>query len=337
MDPNLLFQVEHFIPFGLMIVFYFFIAGMSSGLFLLATLGPVFGIEKMNPLSKPASVMALAALIPGILALIIDLGKPLRFLSLMYRFNPSSAMSWGTYILTIYGISCVIFIFFLWKGNMKQIKLWGIVGIVGAISLGLYTGFLIALAPGKPLWNSALVPILFLLSGLIAGLSMISLCKSFFSKITKLSGEGIEEAMHSVKIWFILLEFLLLGAHLLALLVTNAGQTVVTHLLTGEKMISFVVVQVGVGMVLPLILLIISRSYKVLGITGIFSLIGVLALRYNIVIAGQELPQTGTLLKTLENSTQGWIEMGVFLVLSFILLLFLPSVADKIFSKLNKA
>lgn len=332
MDGTLLFDVQHEIPFGMIITFYIFIAGMSAGLFIFSTLGPVFGMKKMQPLAKPASVMALAAVIPGVLALIVDLGEPLRFYTLLYKFNPSSAMSWGTYILTLFSIVTLFYIFYLWTGDHKKAKSLGIAGLVGAISLGLYTGFLLALAPAHPLWNSALIPVLFLISGLVSGVSLISVCASFFPKITGLKSESAEEMMHQLKIWFIVLELALLGSHLLTLFVSDAGRAVFAHLMTGDRMVSFLVVQIAIGMVLPLILLFVSHSKMVMGISSILSLIGVFALRFNIIVGGQELPQTGGMMKVMEGA-HGWTVTAIFLTLSAVLILFLPAVVDKVLTK----
>src|SRR3954454_4601014 len=129
-NGNLILDVQHQIPFGMMIVFYIFIAGMAAGLFIFSSLGPVFGMKKMQPLAKPASVRALAAVIPGVIALIVDLSQPLRFYTLMYRFNPSSAMSWGTYILTIFSFITICYIYFLWKGDIRTVKGVEIEGLV---------------------------------------------------------------------------------------------------------------------------------------------------------------------------------------------------------------
>ena len=329
-NGNLILDVQHQIPFGMMIVFYVFIAGMAAGLFILSTLGPVFGMKKMQPLAKPASVMALAAVIPGVIALIVDLAQPSRFYTLMFRFNPSSAMSWGTYILMIFSLITVGYIYFLWKGDMTKAKGVGIAGLVMAVLLGLYTGFLIALAPAHPLWNSALVPILFLVSGLVSGLSMISIGAIFFSKFTGLTSDNAEEMMHKMKVWLITLELVLLASHLLALLVSDAGRAVFQHLATGDKMFSFVILQIGIGMVLPIILLLVSKSKVMMGISNILSLIGVFALRYNIIIGGQELPRTGQMMRILEG---GWGATAIFLVLSAILLIFLPTIVNKVTNK----
>lgn len=328
---NLILDVQHEIAFGLIIVFYIFIAGMAAGLFVFSTLGPVFGMKKMQPLAKPASVMALAAVIPGVLALIVDLGQPLRFYTLLYRINVSSAMSWGTYILVVFSIINLIYIYFLWKEDARKAKGAGMAGLVAAVALGLYTGFLIALAPGHPLWNSALVPVLFMVSGLVSGLSMINVGAIYFPKLTGLTSNRADEIMHHMKIWLIALEVVLLGSHLLALFVSDAGRAVFFHLATGDKMFSFVILQIGIGMLLPVVLLLIGKSRAVVGLSSLLSIFGVFMLRYNIIIGGQDLPRTGQMMRIMDG---GWGETTIFLVLSAILLILLPALADKGLTKL---
>lgn len=333
MDMTFIYQIEHHAAFGPLIVLYFFLAGLSAGLFILSTLGPVFGIQKFKPLAKPTSTMALATLVPGLLALVLDLGQPFRALSLFYRVNFQSIMSWGSFILLIYGIASLIYTWYLWKEDARM-KTWGKIGVVFAAALGLYTGFLLAVVPGHPLWNSALLPLLFLISGSVAALSLISLTKGFAPKAVGLEVMGSEEGIHTVKVWMVVLEILLIAFHLLAVLTLNdAGRAVVQNLFSGTKMMSFVIVQLVIGMFLPLILLLFSqRSTKILGISGLLSLIGVFALRYNIVFGGEELPQAGTQLYLFEGGSGWWLTAGL-LVLIVILLIGLPKILQNMVKK----
>jgi len=334
---DIIWQVEHHAPFSLLIVTYFFLAGMSAGLFILSSLQPVFGIEKFKAIAKPVSVMALATIIPGILALVIDLGQPIRFMTLLFRFNPTSVMSWGTYILTIYSIVCLGYIWTLWKDNGRS-KVWGKVGIVFASTLGLYTGFLLAVVPGRPLWNSALVPVLFLVSGLVAALSLLSLIKAFFPNILVVDDNSANVAFHKFEIWFAGLEIVLLASHLLVLVTLNeAGREVAKHLLTGDRQISFLLVQIVIGMVIPMVLVLFNRkSSGTLGLAGLLSLIGVLALRFNFVIGGEELPQSGTLMYGTElGSNMIMLTIGL-LVLAGILIYIAPKLVTKLLKSNTK-
>lgn len=329
MDMTLVYQVEHYAPFGPLIVLYFFLAGMSAGLFLISSLSTVFGWEKVKPLAKSASVMALSTLIPGLLALVADLGQPMRFFTLIFRFNPASVMSWGTYIIILYGIACLGYTWLLWQDDPRS-KTWGKVGVVGALGLGMYTGLLLAVVPGHPLWNSAILPALFVISGLVAALCLITLAQLFFAKATRLENTEAAESLHSLKVWLVILEILLLAFHILSVLTMgDAGRAVGKHLLSGDRAFSFLGIQVLIGMIIPLAILLMSkRSPAALGLSGTLSLIGVLALRYNFVVAGEELPLSGTLMRTLEAGSASWIWALTFLILAFVLVLILPGIFE---------
>lgn len=327
MDLTFVYQVEHHAAFGPLIVLYFFLAGMSAGLFLISSLSTVFGQEKFTPLAKPACAMALATLIPGLLALVIDLGQPLRALTLFFRVNPFSVMSWGSFILLVYGLAVMVYAYYLWREESK-VKFWGKVGAVFAVALGSYTGFLLAVVPSHSLWNSALLPILFLISGMVAALSLLSLLQGFIPKVLRLKDDD-EDALHGMKIGMVTVEILLVVFHFISVLTTNAaGHAVIINLLSGTKMVSFVLVQVVLGMVLPLIIVLFSKgSVKALGIAGLFSLIGVFALRYNFVFGGEELPNAGTFLYRLEGGS-AWISIIVLSVLAGLLILVMPRLLD---------
>jgi hypothetical protein len=75
------------------------LAGASSGLGLLADLG---GNER---LARTARLAALAGATASPVFLILDLGVPERFYNMLRVFKPTSPMSLGTWILTVFGTS----------------------------------------------------------------------------------------------------------------------------------------------------------------------------------------------------------------------------------------
>ncbi len=328
MDMTVVYEVQHSIAFGPLIVLYFFLAGLSAGLFLLSALGSVFGWEGLRPLAKPLSALALAAIIPGGLSLLVDLGQPLRALYLFATFNPLSVMSWGSYILLVYSLVATVYAWLVWRDDSRQ-KVWGWVGIIAAVALGLYTGVLLAVAPGHPLWNSAVVPVLFLVSGVVAALSLLSVCQALpFGALAPQT--AADDALHSLKVLFVALELVLIAAHLIILgLIGSSGTEVAKHLVAGARSFSFLGVQIGLGTVVPLAIVVFAhRSGAALGVAGFLSLVGVMALRYNFVIAGQELPAQGTLLNTLEGGAV-WAYTAALLALTVILGYAVPAFLGK--------
>lgn len=329
MDMTLVYEVQHNIAFGPLIALYFFLAGLSAGLLLLSAMGSVFGWKQMRPLAKPLSALALATIIPGGLSLLVDLGQPLRALYLFVNFNPLSVMSWGSYILLIYNLVAAVYAWLVWRDDSRQ-KAWGWAGIIAAVALGLYTGVLLAVAPGHPLWNSAVVPVLFLVSGIVAALSLLSVCQALpFG--TLIPQTAADDVLHSLKVLFVFLELILVAAHLIILgLIGSSGTEVAKYLVAGARSFSFLGIQIVLGTIIPLAIVAFAhRSSAALGVAGFLSLVGVMALRYNFVIAGQELPAQGTLLNTLEGGGAVWAYVAALLALGGVLGWVLPNLLGK--------
>jgi tetrathionate reductase subunit C len=184
-ELTMLYNVNHEAPLGPLIAVYFFMTGLSAGSFLLSTLAYGFGIKKFKPLGKIGVVLAVVLLVLAPLNLIADLGQPWRFWHLFPYLNPTSPITYGSFLLVIYPLNCVIYAFFMFTGNDKLTKLFGLIGIPLALSVHGYTGFIMALAKARALWNTALMPVLFLVSAMVSGIALMIIVVTivgFFSK-----------------------------------------------------------------------------------------------------------------------------------------------------------
>lgn len=79
---------------------YFFVGGMAGASAPLAAAARAAGNE---PLSRRAAGLALAGAAVSPALLISDLGRPARFLNMLRVLKPTSAMSVGTWILSVFG------------------------------------------------------------------------------------------------------------------------------------------------------------------------------------------------------------------------------------------
>lgn len=218
MDPDdsvrVLFNVPHAIPLTTYISTYFFLTGISAASFLISTLAYVFGMKKFKPAGRIGAVAAPIVLVIAPLFLIIDLEQPLRFVHLLYMFNFRSPVTWGTFLLTIYPINCLVYLFFIHRAESakaldvsgdkdsafklrpvaggshhadamvikrnndeKWMKFFGSLGIPLAILVHGYTGFIVGLGQGRAMWNVSLMPMYFLVSAMVSGTAfLILLC-----------------------------------------------------------------------------------------------------------------------------------------------------------------
>jgi hypothetical protein len=161
---------------------YFFVGGATGALGVIGSLADLIGRE--NELALVARRLALGgAAVSGVL-LVVDLGRPSRFLNMLRVFKPQSAMSMGSWVLSAFSASAAVSCFsdFLSPGSARGLvaKLAAVFGRVGSVLLGMpfhnYTGVLIG-ATAIPVWNdhARLLPREFGMSGLQSAVSVLEL------------------------------------------------------------------------------------------------------------------------------------------------------------------
>ncbi len=165
------------------IAIYLFLAGTGAGAFLAARVTELYSRDNFRPLVRAGAVLSGPVVALGMPFLILDLGigksQPWRLINLYS--NPSSPMTWGVYILTffvplalLYGLIEIIELY-NFQGPLQKLtryKGWILnLGSVLAIATAIYTGLLIGIVKGVPLWNTTILPVLFVTSALSSGLA----------------------------------------------------------------------------------------------------------------------------------------------------------------------
>lgn len=169
-----------------LIPFYFFVGGASGSLGVIGSLADLIAEEK--DLARKARWMAFAgACLSGAL-LVIDLGRPSRFLNMLRVFKPQSAMSMGSWVLSGFSASAAASSFadlvetelgdkFGADGLASALRA---LGRTGCVLFGMpfhnYTGVLIG-ATAIPVWNNRIhsLPREFGMSGLQSAVSVLEL------------------------------------------------------------------------------------------------------------------------------------------------------------------
>jgi tetrathionate reductase subunit C len=296
METQVLYNISHQEAFGLFIAIYFYLTGLSAGSFILSTLSYGFGMEQYKPLGKVGIVLATVLLIIAPLFLLFHIGAPYRAWHLFVYLNWSSPITWGSFLLVLYPINCIIYAYFMFKGNLKLTRLFGFIGIPLAISVHGYTGFILAFGKARALWNTALMPILFLASAIVSGIAlMILVCMiagRFLSK-EKTINKGLIFSLSKLLAWVIVFDLFLVGCDLLVLSISHSDAQAAFHLLLGGSYsFLFLVVENVLGKILPFILLVVPRFRNLTTVTiaSILVVVGIFFMRYVVVLAGEFIP-----------------------------------------------
>lgn len=296
-DVSVVYNVFHEAPLGLPIAIYFYMTGLSAGSFLLSTMAYGFGIKKYKPMGKVGVVLATILLVLAPLNLIIDLGQPLRFWHLFPYLQATSPITYGSFLLTLYPINCLVYGAFMFLGKDRWTIFFGRVGIPLAISVHGYTGFILALAKARALWNTALMPMYFLISAMVSGIALMVLVviiKSRFFDPEKKVAKELVFSLGGLLAWTIVLDLFLVLSDVLVLLTADSeAREAALLILTGKFSPYFMGVEIILGSLVP-ILLILSpftrRRILPTVVASALAMIGVFAMRYVMVIGGQSVP-----------------------------------------------
>lgn len=161
---------------GPMIAWYLFLAGASAGAFLTSALvGRVYPDAVKT--RRAARIAAPVLMAIGLIVLVLDaeagFRNPMRLFHLIA--NPASVMTLGVYSICLYmPVCCVVALLEILRKGVPRWLTW--VGVVGSLCVATYTGFLLGVISAYPLWNNALLPVLFVISALSAGASIVGLC-----------------------------------------------------------------------------------------------------------------------------------------------------------------
>jgi tetrathionate reductase subunit C len=296
METTLLYTVPTQEAFGLSIAIYFYLTGLSAGSFIISTLAYGFGFEKYKPLGKVGVVIATLLLCVAPLFLLIHSGQPLRAWHLFVYWNSTSPISWGSFLLTLYPINCLIYAHYMFKGDAKKTKFFGLAGIPLALMVHGYTGFILSFAKAHALWRSSIMPILFLTSALVSGVAMMILVTIVKDKVFSAERKINTEVLHGLGrmlLWLLVFDLCLSFSDIAVHYFGESDSHEVANLfLFGAFAPLFLGVETLLGKVFPLFLVSAKpiRSAAVYGFAAILVMIGIFAMRYNVVMGGEFIP-----------------------------------------------
>ena len=289
------------------IAVYLFLAGISGGsLGVILSMMKLRGIREDTPLFKAASVLSLGTILLGMLCLVLDLTNPLFFWRILVFYNPTSVMSVGVMMLLFYiplTALCTVIALrhdFKWLGGLgrliETIGEWlnghrgGITwfALIFAFGICAYTGFLISALIRYPLINTAVLPALFVASGVSAGTAAAKLIAvGFFHEPANSDSLHL---LHKAEWPMMAIELACIFMIAMSMVFGMAAdQASIDAFTEGVWAQVFWIGAIGIGFGIPLVLGICMRGHSasVFWISGLCAITGMMCLRLFILYAGQ--------------------------------------------------
>jgi len=271
-------MAEH--HWGWLIAIYLFLGGMGAGSFLIASIIELSGLRYKHDYSPTALVGAGVSgplILVGTVLLILDLGAGLREpWRIFFMFtNPRSVMTWGIWILTcflpicfLYGLTEVLQVqprILPWvRARLRFLpipetlpyrsikRVLCSVGSVLAVGTAVYTGVLLSVVQAVPLWNTIVLPFLFLTSAVSTGMG---LSMDLTAALVVPQVHHRYKRLPLVHLGLIGLEVTLLAV-LLILALAQGGEAAESArlILIGSQSVVFWILVIGGGMVFPFII-----------------------------------------------------------------------------------
>lgn len=328
---------ETVFPWGVLIVAYPYLTGLVAGAFTVSSLYQVFGLQRLRPVAHFALLTSLCCMIFVPTPLLLHLGHPERAFNAVFTPHWTSAMAMFGYFAGFYVLLLMVETWFVFRpyivaeaqrrtgllgwyyrvlslgsydlsaealrADAKWILALAIIGIPAAHGLHGYVGFLFGSLKSREWWSSDLMPVIFLFSAIISGVSLLTVLYVLSCRLRRIAVDVDCVKGLGYTVWgFLMFTLLLEGVEFGSLIYKGKeGIDMILVFVTTRLVIPFFVLQIGVGAVTPILIL----SYMfwrgtagralVAGVTTSAALIllNVIMMRFNVVIGGQEISKTG--------------------------------------------
>lgn len=263
---------------------YFFVIGICAGLSFFSFLS--WHKTELAGLRKPTAYASFALLALGGVLLIGDLSQPLRFLNVLNPFylHFTSPLAWGSLNIVLFGVASVVYLLMLRKGDEKNGKTLALVTAVLALGLPIYTGYDLSVHQSRPLWNTPVMPVLFVALALASGSAVSALLAG--------SNTAAQTLLRQYLLWSVgAVGIILIGMMGTTHYGGSAEELTFIILTTGSMGLIFVGLGIVAGTVAPVALLLAPAGRQQGGVmlAALLVLVGSAALRYAILMAPQQL------------------------------------------------
>lgn len=305
-----------YVPWGLWIAFDLLFLGLTSGAYLIILLIYAFGQKQFERLAPLAVFCLLITFLCQGIIISLDLGHPFRVFWFFLTPSFTSMMFW--LVASIFAMWLIFIPFFYilmrdrlfdWsqdsarrgqkiykallagrttysdadrQSDQKKVKILAYIAIpVGLIFFAMPSAMFTDML-GRPSWDSALVPILYMGASYVSGCALITLLAAVFTPR--------EDVFHVLRTMIISFLIIFLFMEFIQFFVgfrtdNPAAVVVLTKIVSGPSWWLFCVVHLFLGALIPLLLLTLRAHHpRAIAWACFLIIVGILAVRYNAVV-----------------------------------------------------
>ena len=284
--------ISNAVPWGQLITFDIYFIGLSAGAIVVSSLGYVFKREEYKPIGRIAVYLGLLLMIGAMVCVLADLGRPEKFWRLFMFFYLNNMTSIFAINGILYGGYILLMMVYLWlvmEGKMKLATIIGTIDVLWAVLVHTFTGAIFGLISTREILTSPIKPFEFVAAALTSGTALLIIVSLLTFKFSNryLDKKTIISLGKLLAYIIIVLLVMVFFDKLTHMYFPHREGTV--FLFTGPYWWLFWIFQIGMGIIIPLIILFHPRAGKSIRgivVASVSVIIGVLGERAALVIPG---------------------------------------------------
>jgi Ni/Fe-hydrogenase subunit HybB-like protein len=338
------------IHWSILIVVYPYLTGLVAGAFILASLVKIFDVKTLQPTYRLSLLTALAFLLVAPFPLLLHLGHPERSFEIFLTPHLTSAMAVFGFVYAWYLMGVLLLeIWFEYRRDLvvlgrndrsvlgflrraialfstdvrpesvafdrKAVRAITVIGIPSAFLLHGYVGFIFGSVKANPWWGSVLMPIVFLMSAIVSGIAIVLLLYMILAGVRNQRVDmACLDSIGSYLFYAVIVDFSLEALDFIHRLYQSEESVgILSQLISLKLFMNLVVIQILLGMVVPLGILVLARSQRanvdmrklLYFVAALLIQLGIFSTRWNVVIGGQLFSKSFRGLMTYKMETTG--------------------------------
>ena len=287
-------NLTSYVPWGIWVGFYDYLVWMEVGSLLIFTsLIYIFGDKPLSKIKPIVLFTGFTVVTMGLLIVLLDLGHAERFWHVFVYPDFGSMITWMVWLHSAYLLILTVELILVLRGGKQQaslLRLLALLSLPVGLTLIIVSGSIFGVVAARPLWNTASLPLMFLLSALAAGSGLLLFLVVVFWQDKKSSEyTALVNKLSVITRTLLLLGVFAAGVIAFTMLYKGGGNPTraeaLNLILTGPYWWSFWIVHILLGVLIPLVLLFIAPGKPLLaGIAAFLSSITFVAVTLNIVI-----------------------------------------------------
>jgi len=177
---------------GLYVAALAFFVGNAAGGLVISSMIYLFGVERLKPFAKIGALCAFANVTAAMLAILPDIGQPVRLYNLLLHPHFDSPLVWDVIVLNLYALLSLVYLYLLMLPDLhgalakiaikvddpkafseKWAKRLAPYSLVAAVGIHVVTAWIFATQGARDWWNSAVLAPDFVAAALASGTAVV--------------------------------------------------------------------------------------------------------------------------------------------------------------------